>query len=120
MGITVYHNIECSKSNSVTEILEKAGIPFKVRNYILQPLSEEELKELLGKLNIAPAELVRKSEALYREQYESKTLADDEWIKVLAANPVLIERPVVEKDGQAIIARPPEIVKMFINFNSPA
>ncbi|RYE25756.1 MAG: arsenate reductase [Sphingobacteriales bacterium] len=120
MGITVYHNIECSKSNSVTELLDEAGIPFKVRNYILQPLNEEELKELLEKLNIEPIELVRKGEPLYKEQYESKNLSASEWIQVLAANPMLIERPVVAKDGEAIIARPPEKVKTFINFNSPA
>jgi arsenate reductase len=120
MSITVYHNIECSKSNSVTQLLEDAGITFNVRNYILQPLNEEELRVLIQKLAIEPIELVRKSEPLYQEQYEGKTLSGDEWIKVLATNPILIERPVVEKDGKAIIGRPPEKVITFINFNSPA
>ena len=120
MSVTVYHNIECSKSNSVTQILEDAGILFNVRNYILQPLNEEELRALINKLGIEPEALVRKTEPLYKEKYEGKALSGDEWIKVLAADPILIERPVVEKDGKAIIARPPEKVITFINFNSPA
>ncbi len=120
MSIIIYHNIECSKSNSATQLLEDAGIPFNVRNYILQPLNEEELRALINKLGIEPEALVRKSEPLYKEQYEGKTLSGDEWIKVLTTNPILTERPVVEKDGKAIIARPPEKVITFINFNSPA
>ena len=87
---------------------------------MLQPLNTNELRELLAKLNVEPIELVRKGEQVYKDQYEGKNISAEEWIEVLAANPILIERPVVQKDGKAIIARPPEKVKTFINFNSPA
>ena len=54
--------------------------------------------------------IVRKNEPLYIEHYEGKTLTDSEWIDILVANPILIERPIIEKGDTAIIARPSERV----------
>jgi len=51
---------------------------------------------------------VRKSEPLYKELYKDKQLTETQWIKVLAENPILIERPIVAYGDKAIVARPPE------------
>jgi arsenate reductase len=45
---------------------------------------------------------------LYKEKYERKKISNDEWIKIMVKNPILIERPIVVKDGNALIGRPPE------------
>ncbi len=57
-----------------------------------------------------PSELVRKSEELYKEQFKDKDITEKEWLTILAENPALIERPIVEKGDKAIVARPPERV----------
>jgi arsenate reductase len=62
-----------------------------------------------------PSQLVRKSEPLYKENYEGRDISEDEWLSILAENPVLIERPIVEKDDKAIVARPPEKVYDFLH-----
>jgi len=108
--IIIYHNGRCSKSRGALEILQEQGIEPEIRYYLLEPLSAKELKALLKKLGIKAEALVRKSEDLYKEAYADKKLTNAQWIKVLAENPALIERPVVEKGDKAIIARPPEKV----------
>jgi arsenate reductase len=108
--ILIYHNGECSKSKGALEILQEEHIPHTVRWYLAEPLSKDELKALLKKLNMQPSQLVRKSEELYKEQYEGKAISETQWLTILAQNPILIERPIVEKGNKAIVARPPERV----------
>lgn len=117
--ITIYHNGECSKSRGALEILQEMNIPHQVRWYLAEPLTRDELAALLKKLNMAPSALVRKSEPLYKQQYEGKQLSEQEWLNILAENPILIERPIVEKGDTAIVARPPERLKeLGINVSS--
>lgn len=113
-GIIVYHNGECSKSGGALELLQQHSVPHKVRWYLVDPLSKEELATLLKKLAIPAAQLVRTSEPIYREQYEGENISEDEWLDILTENPTLIQRPVVEKGDSAIIARPPEKVLDFL------
>jgi arsenate reductase len=54
--------------------------------------------------------LIRKGESIFKENYKDKQYSEDEWITVLAQNPILIERPIVVNGNKAIIARPPEKV----------
>jgi arsenate reductase (glutaredoxin) len=106
--ITIYHNGMCSKSRGALEILMEKGIQHQVRWYLTDPLNKKELRALLKKLGIKASGLVRKSEALYKEKYEGKLITEQEWLTILKENPVLIERPIVEKGDKAIVARPPE------------
>lgn len=106
--ILVYHNGECSKSVSVTDILKAQKIDFDVRYYMLEPLSEIELKELITKLNVPPETLVRKNESLFQKQFAGKDFSDEEWIQLLVKHPELMQRPIAIKNNKAIIARPPE------------
>ena len=112
--VIIYHNNRCSKSRSALAILEEQGIPYKVRYYLQDPPSEQELKALLRKAGLKAIDIVRKSEPLYKEQYKDKDLSEAEWLKVLAANPILIERPIVINGDKAVVARPPERVMEII------
>ncbi len=108
--ITIYHNGRCTKSRGALEILQEQGIPHNIRWYLAEPLTAKELRALLKKLGLKASELVRKSEPYYKEQLKEKTLTEAEWLKELVAHPELIERPIVEADNKAIVARPPERV----------
>ena len=66
---------------------------------------------LLKKLNIPPSELVRTSEDLCLQYYAGKNITEEEWLKILAENPILIQRPIVEYGDKAVVARPAE--RMF-------
>ncbi len=114
-GIIIYHNGQCSKCKGALEILIEQKIPHTVRWYLAEPLTKEELQALLAKLSIEPSGLVRKSEELYQQHYEAKTIGEDEWLDILIKNPILIQRPIVEKGDKAIIARPPERIFEIID-----
>ena len=59
-------------------------------------------------------DLVRKSDALFKEKYAGQELDEDGWINVLVDNPTLIQRPVVIKDNKAVIGRPLENIVDFL------
>lgn len=103
--ITIYHNPRCRKSREGLEILENSGKDYKIREYLKDPLNEVEIKLLLNKLNLTPIQLVRKNENKWKE-YKDKDLSNLELIRILANNPDLIERPIVETEYSAVIGRP--------------
>jgi len=105
--IIIYHNGECSKCRGALEILQERKIPHEVRWYLADPLTKEEIIALLQKLSLNVSDIVRRSESLFTEQYEGREITDDEWLDILVENPILIQRPIVEKGDMAIIARPP-------------
>ncbi|WP_457609700.1 arsenate reductase (glutaredoxin) [Lutibacter sp.] len=110
----IYHNPRCSKSRQGLAILKESSNPFEVIKYLDKPFAEEELTELIKLLGIKPIELVRKNEAIWKENYKGKTLTDNEIIKAMVNHPKLIERPIVVANGKAVIGRPPEIIKTIL------
>jgi len=106
----IYHNPRCGKSREALSILQQKTGDIQVIEYLKNTPTETELRELLAKLGMKPFDLIRKGEAIYKEQFKGKELSDDEWIKILVANPILIERPIIVKGDKAVVARPPERV----------
>lgn len=112
--LKIYHNARCRKSREGLEILQNSGKDFEVREYLKEPLDENELKGLIEKLGILPIKLVRKNEKIWKEEFKDKDLSDDELIRVMVRNPKLIERPVVETDEDAVIGRPPSDIQKLL------
>ena len=104
----LHHNNRCSKSRQCLALMPKEGV--EIIDYIKNPLTKDELSALIRKLGITPIELVRKGEAIWKENYKGKDLTDAEIIDAMVANPKLIERPIVETDNKALVCRPPELV----------
>jgi len=110
MSIKIYHNPRCSKSRNTLALLEEQGVDAEVVKYLETPPSKEELKALLKMLGMTARELMRIKEEVYKE-LGLKDVADEEaLIEAMVANPKLIERPIVVKDGKAVIGRPIENV----------
>ena len=105
--IKIFHNPRCSKSRQGLEILTNSKQDFEIVKYLENPISEEELIDILEKLNISPIDLIRKGEAIWKEQYKGKTLTQKEIIQAMVKNPKLIERPIVVNGDKATIGRPP-------------
>lgn len=97
------------------KLLRESGVDFEKVNYYIEPLSEEKLRELLGKMGLKPRELLRKSEPVYRDLGPgSKDLTDDELIALMVKHPDLIQRPIVERGDRAVLGRPVENVKSLL------
>lgn len=106
----IYHNPRCSKSRQTLALLEEKGEQVEVFKYLDEVITPGELQEVIDLLGISAFELVRKGEAIYKEEYKDKEMTDEEWVLAMVENPKLIERPIVIKDNQAVIGRPPENV----------
>ena len=113
--LKIYHNTRCSKSREGLALLEESGKEFEVINYLDTPPSYIELAAIIGKLKIAPIELVRKNEAIWKEQFKGKNMSDEELIQAMVENPKLIERPIVILDNEAVVGRPPENIKKLLS-----
>ncbi len=110
----IYHNPRCSKSRQGLAILNDANVEFEIIQYLKTPPSEKEIKDILSKLNMEPIALVRKNEAIWKENYKGKELSDEEIIKAMAENPKLIERPIVIHNDKAVLGRPPENISTIL------
>lgn len=110
----IYHNPRCGKSREGLSILQESKLPFEIINYIETPLSTAELTEIIKFLGIPPIDLVRKNEAIWKENFKGKNLSDSEIITAMVKNPKLIERPIVINKGKAVIGRPPELIKSIL------
>ncbi len=108
--VTIFHNPRCSKSRQALKLLEEKGAEVEVVKYLETPPSKEELKALLKMLGITARELMRTKEAIYKELGLKEVDDEERLIEAMVAHPKLIERPIVIKDGKAIIGRPPEKV----------
>ncbi len=104
----ILHNPRCSKSRQGLAILTDAKVDFEIIEYLKTPLSEKEIKDIITKLNMEPIDLVRKGEAIWKENFKGKDLSNNQIIKAMADNPKLIERPIVIHNDKAVLGRPSE------------
>lgn len=112
--IQVLHNPRCGKSRESIAFLEANGKPFEIIKYLDNPLSVNELKELIQKLALKPIDLIRQKESIWIEKYKGKNLSDTEIIQAIADYPILMERPIITNDSKAVIGRPAENIKKIV------
>ena len=111
MSVEIYHNPRCSKSRQTLQLIENRGIEPKITRYLDTPPDEATLEGILEMLNLEPRDLMRKKEREYKEQgLDDPGLSRKQLIAAMVKCPKLIERPIVIKDGRAVLGRPPEKV----------
>ena len=114
-NFTIYHNPRCSKSRKTLELLKENGIDPEIVLYLEETPSGKEIAELLKSLNMEPRELLRSSEAEYKELgLKNQDFSNEQLIQIMSENPKLIERPIVTNNSVAIVGRPPETVLKLI------
>ena len=106
--IKIYHNPRCTKSRQGLELLENSGEQYEVVKYLEDLPSKNELKKILVYLNIPAEKLIRKNEAIWKENYRGKDLSEEQILDVMLEHPKLIERPIVVNGNKAVIGRPTE------------
>jgi len=111
MKATIWHNPRCSKSREALALLEAAGAEVTVVRYLETPPGRDEIARLYARAGLTPREGLRKAED------GAKALAgasDDQILDAMAADPILIERPLVETDKGVRLGRPPEKVREIL------
>ena len=112
--VSIWHNPKCSKSRAAMEILEENNCDTEVIKYLETNPDETQIKTILKMLGITPRELMRQKEELYKEMKLKEETNDEALISAMAKNPKLIERPIIIKNGRAIIGRPTEKIAEFL------
>lgn len=110
MKLKLYHNPRCSKSRQALDLLKEKGHEPEVIKYLDAPPTADELNHILNLLKLEPRELMRRKEPEYLAlKLDDENLSRDELVAAMVANPKLIERPILIRDGQqAAVGRPTE------------
>jgi arsenate reductase len=112
MKATIYHNPNCGTSRNTLELLREAGADVKVVEYLKTPPSRDELKRLYERAGLKPSEGLRSREeaaATLREGGDEEAVLD-----AMIADPILIERPLVETEKGVRLCRPKERVQEIL------
>lgn len=111
MPVTIFHNPKCSKSRQTLEVLRDRGQDPNVIEYLKTPPDAATLGELVKKLGLQPLDIMRTGEDLFKAARASVlVMSADEQLSWLAANPKVLQRPIVVVGERARIGRPPESV----------
>ncbi len=111
VAVTIYHNPRCSKSRQTLALLNERGLEVDVVEYLKTPPDAATLAGLLDGLGLEPRDLMRKTEAAYKELgLDDPALDRAALIAAMARNPVLIERPIVVAGRRMALGRPPKAV----------
>ena len=115
MSIVIYQKPTCTTCRQVHAMLKDSGVDFNAVDYYVDPIPKPRLLELLKKMQIAPRQLLRTKETIYKTlKLGDRDLTDDEIVDLMVKHPDLIQRPIVENGARAILARPAERLKEIL------
>ena len=115
MKATIYHNEKCGTSRKTLEILQNSGADVTVIEYLRETPSKEELKRLYARAGISAREGLRAKERLAQDlDLVDGPVSDDAILEAMVANPILIERPLVETEKGVRLCRPQDKVREIL------
>ena len=112
--VKIWHNPRCSKSREALKLLEEKNADIEVFKYLDETLTKEDIKNILTLLNAKPRDIMRTKEAIYKELGLKDVEDDEKLIEAMVEHHKLIERPIVIKENQAVLGRPPQKVLELI------
>lgn len=87
-------------------MLRKRGIEFEYREYREDPLTEDEIRDVLARLDLGPREVLRRRDRAAREAGLTGEESDDRLIALMAEHPTLLQRPIGIVGDRAVVGRP--------------
>ena len=106
--LVIYHNPRCSKSRETLQILRDNDVNAEIVEYLENPPTAAELRDIIAKLGMGARDLLRTTEAVYREaDLDDDSLSEEEIIEAICEYPALLQRPIVVAGDRAVIGRPP-------------
>jgi arsenate reductase len=118
--ITIYHNTRCSKSRAACDLIRDAlatsGESVRIVEYLKEPPTVEDLEQLHRMLGGPVRGMMRDTESVYRDLgLADPALSDAALYEAIAEHPILLQRPIVVRDGRAVIGRPPETIRALFD-----
>lgn len=103
--LRVYVNPACSKCRKLRVLLAGQEIEVDWVNYLENPLSRPDIERLLDKMKEQPSALIRLSPEEASQHFE------EDLLQMMVDNPALLNRPIVEREEEAFLCRPLEIIQ---------
>ncbi|WP_315388027.1 arsenate reductase (glutaredoxin) [uncultured Stenotrophomonas sp.] len=111
MNAVIYHNPKCSNSRNALALIRQAGIEPDVVEYLRDPPSRARLAELIEAAGLRVRDAIRTKEAPYAVLgLADAGLGDEALLDAMVANPILIQRPLVQTTLGTRMARPADVV----------
>ncbi|MFQ6113302.1 MAG: ArsC/Spx/MgsR family protein [bacterium] len=103
----MWHNPRRSKSREGLKYLQGKEVEFEVFEYMKEKINPIELAEII-KMSDQPLNgFVRTDEKEYKQLgLNSKELTVEEFARIAAEHPKLLQRPIIIKGDKAVMARP--------------
>ncbi len=115
MKATIFHNPMCGTSRKTLDILRDEGCDVWVREYLKNPPTKDELRDLYRRAGISPREGLRAKEPIAQELgITAAGTTDEEVLDAMVAHPILIERPIVETRNGVRLCRPQDKVREIL------
>jgi arsenate reductase len=87
-------------------LLQAEGLEYRYREYREDPLSEDELRDVLRKLGVGPKAVLRSRDKAFKELGLTGDEPDDVLLTHMAQHPTLLQRPIGIRGDRAVIGRP--------------
>lgn len=104
--VQIFHNPRCSKSRAGLQYLNDNNIEYAIVDYLKEGISPEQVKELAHKIACKAIDLVRTHEDYFKKELKGKEFSEEEWFKLISANPKLLHRPIMVNGSKAVFAQP--------------
>lgn len=115
MKATIYHNPNCGTSRKALEILRGEGADVTVIDYLRHPPEKEELRRLYERAGLTPSQGLRAKERLADDlDLTSGRVSEEAILDAMVANPILINRPLIETEKGVRLCRPQEVVREIL------
>lgn len=113
--LTVYLKPTCTTCRKSVDLLTRKEVPFETVDIFKTPLTAPQIRDLCRKLGVGPRQILRANDPAYQEHdLGSGRHSDDELYALMAANPGLIQRPIVVQGDEAVVARPIEAMEKLL------
>lgn len=94
----------CTSCRKTEAVLKESGVEFEKREYFKDRLTRDELKSLLDSVNLTASDVLSTRSRPYREMgLAGKDVTDDELLDLMIEEPRLLRRPIVVRDGEAVV-----------------
>lgn len=113
--IKILHNPRCSKSRQGLQYLKKKNLDVEIVDYVKQGIDAAELAKIIAMSDQPLDAFIRKNEQEYKELgLKDKQLTAHEFAQIASKHPKLLQRPIVIRDGKAVVARPIEKIDALL------
>jgi len=111
LTVTIYHNPDCGTSRNTLAMIRQSGVEPIVIEYLKSPPSPARIMELVAAAGMSLRQAIRQKDTPFAALgLADASLSDEALLDVIAAHPILLNRPFVETPIGTRLCRPSEVV----------